>query len=318
MGKEKEITVIYLAGYGHSGTTLLDLVFNGHPRIFGAGGLASYRKLDRRRMNRDRAHLDKPCACGVMVSKCPFWNQVFDNVEAEHGLGVFINPIDLLLNRERYVYYNNQPVDIDDYVSRNERLYENIVRVSGKSIIFDSSRIPNRIALLVRSKKLRLVMLHVMRNGEACISSDKKKRPRTFFRPLLGWMRHNLAVEVLKARYSEVPYVFLRYEDFCENPERELERVLRVVGLTYDPEMMRFRSHESHNFSGHLHKQDKTLPEKIVVDTSWHRRIKPIEHALFLALGEWMNRMYARRARRQMQSNQAAWNRDLSGNRTAS
>lgn len=294
-----KITVIYLAGYGKSGTTLLDLVFNGHPEIIGVGGLGSYRTLDRRKMNRDKARLDKACACGKMVSKCPFWQKVFENIDVQHGLQTYMKLSDFFLNKARYVYYNDNLVDIADYVSCNELIYANIARVSSKQTIFDSSRNPFRIELLARSQNIRLVLLHVLRNGEACISSNKKKRPRSFFRPLLGWLKANIVIEFFRYRYPEIPYIFLRYEDFTKNPEKELERVLAIIGLKFDPEMMRFRSHESHNFSGNLHRLDKNLSEKIMSVIPWRKRITWYEHWLFFLLGGWLNWIYVRRAARQ-------------------
>lgn len=288
-------TVIYLAGYGRSGTTLIDMVFNGHPRIFGAGGLGTYRTKDRRRMHKNVARMDKPCNCGQMVSTCPFWSDIFQGLDVEHGLGVYANPLAFILGRAAYAHHDGHPVDEPSYLALNEEIYRRIVRKTGKPVVFDATKIPFRAELLARSRGIDLHLLHVVRNGEACISSVKKQRPQQFFRPLAGWVKANLQVEAIRRRHPDLPYHFLRFEDFTSDPERELARVLGEMGIEFDQEMLRFRQHESHNFSGNAHRLDAKLPEKIRPVTGWEKRIKPHEHLLFAIAGRWMNAMYSRR-----------------------
>ncbi len=289
-------SVIFLAGYGKSGTTLLDLIFNGHKEIFGAGGLGAYKTLDPRKMNRHIAQEDKPCTCGVMVSACPFWTKVFLPQQAKHGLGVFINPLSFLLNRKKYVHHDGTPVEEAEYIKENEDIYLAISRHSGKPYIFDSSRIPHRISFLAKSSKLDVTILHVVRNGAACLASDRKKRPNGFLRPMLGWLRANIEVEIIRRRHPKLKYIFLRYEDFVENPPRELTRILGTLGLQFSPDMLQFRTHESHNFSGNAHRNDPGQSEEIKFDNSWKKRISKPEIFVFNILAGWLNIAYARRA----------------------
>ena len=296
---DNKIPVIFLAGYGKSGTTLLDMVFNGHPKIFGAGGLGAYKTKDPRPMNRHIAKEDKPCTCGEMVSECPFWTKVFSKNQAKHGLGIFIRPLDFLLNRrDKYHHYDGSAINEPEYIKENEDIYSSIVKESGKPIVFDSSRIPHRVSFLSKSDKLDVILLHVVRNGAACIASDKRKRPNSFLRPMLGWIRANIEVELIRRRSPNVKYIFLKYEDFAHNPDQELKRICTELGLEYSPEMLKFRSHVSHNMSGNGHRNDPNASEKISYDPTWVDRISKAERALFNIGAGWLNYIYKKRSQR--------------------
>ena len=295
----RKTTVIYLAGYGHSGTTLLDLIFNGHPDIVGVGSLGVYGTRDRRRRNRHKIfERVRQCCCGAAASDCPFWSQVLDGIDTSDGLEAYMSPLATLFNSNRYTYFNGKPLDEVSYLRTMEEVYRRIDRVSDAKVVFDSSQVPFRIGILARSSCIRLVVLHVVRNGEACIASMKKKDGRSFFRTLLAWIRRNIEIEIVKRRHPEVPYIFVRYEDFVADPPAELSRVLRAVDLKYSPEMLRFRSHVSHNFSGNGHRLNSDLPERIEADKTWRSRIALHEHFLFTAIGGWLNWIYDRRSRR--------------------
>src|SRR3546814_9958562 len=57
-----------VAGYGRSGTTLLDIALGEHPAIMGAGEVTT---LARHVWDRGEY-----CACGARVRDCPQWNAI--------------------------------------------------------------------------------------------------------------------------------------------------------------------------------------------------------------------------------------------------
>ena len=65
--KNKNITVLYIAGNGHSGSTLLDIIIGSSPDIFSAGELTF--------ITRDSI-FEEYCSCGCLIKECPVWSKI--------------------------------------------------------------------------------------------------------------------------------------------------------------------------------------------------------------------------------------------------
>src|SRR5687768_11029927 len=63
--------ILYIAGYGRCGSTILDIILNGHPEITGDGEVTFL--LD------DWANSSRHCACGTPYDKCDFWKGLFSD-----------------------------------------------------------------------------------------------------------------------------------------------------------------------------------------------------------------------------------------------
>ena len=72
------VSVVYVVGTGRSGTTLLDTIFSNHPRMYGAGELATLAVGDLFH----RVH----CPCGRPADQCQFWQAVVEDWFANTGL----------------------------------------------------------------------------------------------------------------------------------------------------------------------------------------------------------------------------------------
>ena len=64
MKKSKLPGVIYIAGYGRSGSTILDMLLGMHPTIFGAGEVTSIF---------DQWLQNGICSCKRSCKECVFW-----------------------------------------------------------------------------------------------------------------------------------------------------------------------------------------------------------------------------------------------------
>src|SRR5688572_19952802 len=67
-------TVLYIAGTGHSGSTVLSFILNTHPEIFAIG-----------EMHAPPFPADRPsermCSCGETVVNCPFFSSMEERLE---------------------------------------------------------------------------------------------------------------------------------------------------------------------------------------------------------------------------------------------
>ena len=70
-----KLRVVYVAGSGHTGSTLVAMLLDAHPRIVSVGEVAVKPKI--RRRGDDGRQI---CSCGATLAECPFWQQLFQRV----------------------------------------------------------------------------------------------------------------------------------------------------------------------------------------------------------------------------------------------
>jgi hypothetical protein len=290
---QEKIPVIFLASYGHSGSTLLDLMFARHSKIVSGGGLSGYNTYDiRKRFREKRNRISRKCSCGAEVNSCPFFSKVMEGLDISHGLGIYPRSrLGWLAGKTSFSHWDGVPVDIDSFIALNETIYTRMQEATGKKFVFDSSREPYRLELLARSEKIEPILLHLVRGGLGCVSSMKKREPGAL-RPSVSWMLRNLEIESFKRRHSGLRNIFVHYDAFVQKPREVVSGVLDQLGLAFEPGMMRFRTGITHNCSGNAHKQDKSKPEVIVADSSWQERITNGDRLVFNVIAGWLDRRY--------------------------
>jgi Sulfotransferase family len=249
-GTEDHVRVLYIAGLGRSGSTLLDQILGSQLGFFSAGELDfvwPFGVLE-----------DRLCACGQPFSRCTFWKSVRladpDLLTPEAATRIS-NYHDIVL-RSRWMYQlwwkrgRNRTIAKapPDYFDRIARLYRAVALVSGGQIIVDSSKHPTYAYLLSRSGvSPSMEMVHLVRDPRAVAFSWMRHKvdlgapdrstylPR--FRPTetaMLWLEWNRTVEMIAATCG-MSYRRLRYEDFVENPEASLRRLRVTAGSPAGP-----------------------------------------------------------------------------------
>ena len=66
-------TVIYIAGYGRSGSTLLERILNCNKKLFALGEIANLLSLINDR--------DSLCSCGRYIYQCEFWSNIIRDIK---------------------------------------------------------------------------------------------------------------------------------------------------------------------------------------------------------------------------------------------
>ena len=66
--------IIYIAGLGHSGSTVLDMSLGSHRSITGLGEI--YVSINNR--NPEKLYKNSTCSCGEKAESCVFWKRVKD------------------------------------------------------------------------------------------------------------------------------------------------------------------------------------------------------------------------------------------------
>lgn len=235
-------TVLYIAGLGRSGSTLLERILGRVPACVPVGEVVFLWE----RGLRD----NELCGCGVRFRQCPFWTRVGE--EAFGGWEAL--DVDQVLalrhrvDRHRYVAALLAPGlwpafhrELRRYAALLERLYLAIGKVSGAEVVVDSSKEPSYVFLLRHVRGVRLRVVHIVRrsHGVAFSVSKKVERPeavgaeaymatRAPAGTALEWLVDNTVLDLLPA--VGTPALRLRYESLVRSPREQVAAVLGHAG----------------------------------------------------------------------------------------
>lgn len=234
------IKVLYLAGAGRSGSTLLGRLM-GEPLSAVHVGELVY--LWRRGFVENQV-----CGCGVPFLECPFWSEVF-----ARGFGGFggVDPLEILETKRRLERTRHLPRQFSPWMPPAQRrrleeyrrtlttLYRAIAETSGASVIVDGSKSEAYGYLLGTVPGLDLRALHLVRDSRAVAYSLQRRKPdparpgrsgtlptATPARAAFLWNASNL---LLTLKTPGRRHEFLRYEDFVADPPAAVARLWALM-----------------------------------------------------------------------------------------
>lgn len=237
--------VLFIGGYGRSGSTLLDRVLGQIDGFFSAGEL--------RHVFREGYSEDRLCGCGVPFRRCPFWNEVTDR--AFGGMDAF-DAAELLEVKDRVDRYWRIPQlvsgvgtrrrrrDLEWYLDRLRDLYTAIASVSGAEVIVDSSKdVSHGYVLGAIGAPVDPYVCHLVRDSRAVAHSWRRRKFNpgsggdmdrySLLRTAAEWVAIN-ALTSLQRRVGQ-RYALLRYDDFASDPARAARGVLDLLGESHRP-----------------------------------------------------------------------------------
>lgn len=230
------LRVLYLAGYGHSGSTLLNIMLGQHHEVMGAGELF--------RLAGPAWEGGEFCSCGSALPECEVWRAVVERWKEICGADVLRDYPRLQERCEGRFSLPAGHAVLERYAVVSRTLFESIAEVTGRSVVVDSSKLPARAAALARVPGIDLRLVHLVRDGRGVAWSLRRrlardpraglqaeKRQRSALRTGLMWMLANLATERIARRLGPERAVRLRYETLVAEPAESLARMGAVAGL---------------------------------------------------------------------------------------
>lgn len=243
------LRIIYIGGFGRSGSTLL-------ARLLGeAGNAVPVGELFD--VWRQCFVNNRSCGCGRPFDQCEFWISVI-----RRGFGCAIRelPVAELHSLKEHVTASRHipAIALPFARSRSYRgqmsqyqkvlrdLYQGISLSSDADFVIESSKIPQFAWLLCGLENTEVHVVHLVRDSRAAVyswSRDKRLsdlpgthlasetlRKHGLIRSTVEWNALNLMLEMKNECFAS--YTFMRYEDLVADPRRELKRVAEsVVGL---------------------------------------------------------------------------------------
>lgn len=240
----KAIKVIYIAGTGRSGSTLLDTLLGGMEGFFSGGELLRlwYDGLIRLRL----------CGCGERLVDCSVWHEIVARVEA--GLGSTIDAHAVVGRQERLLTLRNLPrllrgrdgigPDLQDHIRLYSLLYGSIAAVTGARVVVDSSKRPQQAAVLPLIGSIEPYLVHIVRDPRAVAWSMQKRvrmQPQSESDPMEMarsspaksarlWLKWNAAIELARRGFGRERTRRVRYEDLMASPAETVADLVEWVG----------------------------------------------------------------------------------------
>ena len=236
--------VLYIIGWGRSGSTILDNLLGGIDGFFSGGEIRNLWKegLIERRV----------CGCGRPVDECPVWSSVLERVETR--LSRKLDPR-VMIDHEQSGARARHTWSILRHMRRNTlngraAAYRDIMRevylatleVTGARVLVDSSKVPAQAALLASMSGLEAHYLHLVRDPRASAYSwlrhkarkdldESEEMPRFgLVHNGLSWLEFNLGAQTIRRKAGVRSFTLLRYEDFIAEPRAAISRIVRAIG----------------------------------------------------------------------------------------
>lgn len=235
---DKKIKVLFIAGNGRSGSTILHNVLG---QIDGFCALGELREIWLRGAIKNRW-----CGCGAPFHECAFWQEVLTTA---YGAPDAIDIHQMYQQTESFRiphlpltflpgWRQREIKRLRPYLTQLTKLYQAIQTTTGCRVIIDSSKNPSYGYLLRFIPEIELYVLHYVRDAPPVAYSWSKKKE---FQPgvymvrkkpadsAMQWNVRNLTSELFM-RTPPGKFIRLRYEDFIEKPQAAISTILSMLG----------------------------------------------------------------------------------------
>ena len=238
----KKIKIIYIAGNGHSGSTLLDIAIGNSKGFFSLGEINFFTR---------RGILEEYCSCHKSVGSCEFWKKVYRNwnTKAEITLSEYrklqfkIEPNSKIFNLLFHCTFNTSLWQ--SYIKHTELIYKSITNELEDEVLVDSSKAPMRLVALRQFSDIQVI--HLCRNYLGVLNSSQNSSKKNLekgieadnpaknkFKTTIDWLINNVFAELSSIGLSKIK---LRYKDFVNSPDK-LSLINTEIHVTHDTKLV--------------------------------------------------------------------------------
>lgn len=292
--------ILYIAGWGRSGTTVLDNLLG---QVEGFVSTGELHAVWSRGLSQGRS-----CGCGLRLTDCPFWQEVFgtgfgglDNVDAAQ---VIRSQSEIHTRHAPQVLRSSRSGTLMrrfEYARHLHGLYAGLASVDGTRVIVDSSKYPTDAIVAAGLPDFETFVVHVYRDPRAVAFSwrrikdtpDKqtnggKLRRVGVVRSTLVWQLYNWVIlRYVRKAVGADHFMRLAYEELASQPEAALERLIDLLEEVpahrpaFEDNVVEVKP--SHTASGNPNRFESGRRE-IRLDSEWERRMTPWRKALVSVL----------------------------------
>lgn len=308
--------VLYIGGWGRSGSTLLDRLLG---QVDGTLSVGEMRDVWQRGVVENRL-----CGCGRPFLECPHWGAVgrvafggWDQLDVARA-----HRLRRTVDRPWFVPFLLAPRllprslrdQLTEYVGLVRRLYAALDEVGEGALVVDSSKIPS-YALVLRRAGVQLRVLHLVRDSRGVVHSWRKEVRRTdatsgqdlmlrygVVAACVRYTLYNLSTQAL--RLVRLPYLRLRYEDVTRDPAGGVRALTDFAGV-HPPQSLlsglergRVSVQPTHTVDGNPRRLTEVGEVAIRPDDAWRSALAPAARLVTTALTAPLLRHYGYLGRR--------------------
>lgn len=272
---------VFVMAHSFSGSTLLSFLLGAHPEIATVGEMYISPAFNTG---------DYLCSCGLPIDECPFWRRVSREMEARgvpfdvrrsdtsfrtDGIGrmayrmVTAEPRGWLFEAARHLAIQLLPDarrELERRLRVNQTLVDVVTGLRGVNVFVDTSKRPGRILLLRRIPSFDIRVIHLTRDGRGVTRSSLRNLGSSIEEGARSWASSIRSAEQVQKRFSTDRWLTVRHEDLCRDPDAEIERIVRFIGVTPGLQARDFRSFE-HHIIGNRMRLNQT--SEIRLDERW-------------------------------------------------
>lgn len=281
--------VLYIAGYGRSGSTILDMTFSMQNNAIGVGELTHifqhYTENQR-------------CSCQQPYARCSFWSRVMEQWQAQlPGISLAEAAMITTNVQKRFGRYRTHitPDRESDFVKYGKiwhTLFTRIAQEANAGLVVDSTKstrgVTYRPTALKQAAGLDVMILHLVRDPRAVMYSylrgnnilleqgEATVKRGGAYRMLASWIFTNAAATYV-ARQAGLPYLRMRYETFVTNPVDAIGQISAKFDLDLSDLQNKLRSaypiQHDHGVAGNRVRRQGI--QKLQDDQEWQTELQP-------------------------------------------
>lgn len=250
---------------------MLDVVLGGHSQVASLGEFSFLGKA---------ISLSQTCTCGLVITRCPAWQQVFEVVLEERNLDLRTSPYALeewfarasvvvdhehqtrgyelraklasLVCDMRYRFGRATPLSPRLRRARDNSLYlyKTLAKVWQQPVLIDSSKNVHKALALYEASPATIRVVYLTRDGRGVYFS-RRSSGFTQQDSLQGWHRYNKRADrLLASNVAPEHFIQVRYEDIMAAPEKQLGKICKLLGLDFETDMTTLNPANSHLVNG--------------------------------------------------------------------
>jgi hypothetical protein len=281
--KLKKFTLLYIYGSGRCGSTLLDMLLNGHSRVIGLGEITTVMRLFN--------PLSLPEGYSIQHGREEY-EQFWDKVRGRYRalLGYPFEQIDLRPPRWGTLMRGWNAVDMERWARQMEALLSSIHGITSKPMLAVASKLHHVLHLLLASGSFDIKVIHLVRDGRA-VANFYIRRYNAFTSGVRLWTVTGVLAPWFQRRLGPDKWLGVKYEALATQPEESLKTICRFLGLDFEPAMLRFSCRPYFGIGGSPG-TFSNAEERIFLDTRWHEELSWKHRLAFALMAGWLNRLY--------------------------
>jgi GT2 family glycosyltransferase len=294
--------VVYIAGSGRSGSTLVERTLGAIPGWVNIGELIELFRKD--------TVLGERCGCGQPFEECGLWSAVGRVAYGSWSPEVLaeIGRLQRRVSRQRYLprllslregSSTTFASLCRDYAAHYARIYRAVSEVSGARVIVDASKWPGQ-ALALQRGGIPVRLLHQVRDPRGVAYSWAKSdvaRPQGLTGSTMAthaplatarrWAAFQTEIDIMSGAFEH--HTTLRYEDFVADPPGLTAEVVHRLGLDVGGLDLshvgraRIELPESHGVAGNP-SRFQVGAVAVRADEAWRRSMRPADRRVVTAL----------------------------------